>query len=214
MFPSSFHRGLTMHHESEGPDTSHAEVDAAPDRVCERVPAARPTRSGAEASMVSFKAFGSRTPLAKMACLFMDRWAVCDHRGTGSAGSISAGGSVLVLGRMSSGESAGSCGAPGGSVVNGRAAIRCAGLTTSRVNSLGSRCRRPVKTFTSWSVGGLGDKSTPSNRFRSNGRMSSRLSHCWKNMCPISVHQTSLHGFTNQCDPLRHHDLARRCGHL
>ena len=64
MFPSPFHRGLAMQPQSEGPDTSHAEVDAAPVRVCERVPAAGPTRADAAASMVTFNALGSLTPLA------------------------------------------------------------------------------------------------------------------------------------------------------
>ena len=63
-FPAVFHVGMAKHHQAEAPDTSHAEVEADPVRVCERVPAAGPTRADAATSMVTFKALGSRTPLA------------------------------------------------------------------------------------------------------------------------------------------------------
>ena len=55
---------MLRHLQPEAPDTSHAEVEADPVRVCERVPAAGPTRVDAATSIVTFKALGSRTPLA------------------------------------------------------------------------------------------------------------------------------------------------------
>ena len=63
-FHAVFLFGVAEHHLPGAPDTSHADVEADPVLVCERVPAAGPTRADASTSMVTFKALGSLTPLA------------------------------------------------------------------------------------------------------------------------------------------------------
>ena len=56
------HFGVARHPHPEAADASHAVVEADPVLVCERVPAAGPTRADAATSIVTFKALGSLTP--------------------------------------------------------------------------------------------------------------------------------------------------------
>ena len=63
-FHAVFHFGVAKHPQPGAPDASHADVEVDAVLVCERVPAAGPTRADASTSMVMFKALGSLTPLA------------------------------------------------------------------------------------------------------------------------------------------------------
>ena len=64
-----FQFGVAWHPHPTAPDTSHADVEADAVLVCERVPAAGPTRADADTSIVTFKALGSLTPLGMTSLL-------------------------------------------------------------------------------------------------------------------------------------------------